>query len=83
MTPLPREQVSRCGSAPQPYTPLAYTVRDAARVTGLARTRLYELASQGNITFRRAGRRTVILADDLRSLLASLPPAPIRVKTAA
>jgi hypothetical protein len=60
--------------------PLAYTVSDAVKVSGLARTRLYELASEGRITFRRAGRRTVILADDLRTLLASLPPAPIRAK---
>jgi hypothetical protein len=63
-------------------TPLAYTVPEAVKATGLARTRLYELAGQGRITFRRAGRRTVILADDLRTLLASLPPAPIRIKPA-
>jgi hypothetical protein len=44
---------------------------------------LYELAGQGRITFRRAGRRTVILAEDLRNLLASLPPAPIRIKPTA
>jgi excisionase family DNA binding protein len=62
--------------------PLAYTVSEAVKTTGLARTRLYELAGQGRITFRRAGRRTVILADDLRTLLASLPPAPIRQKSA-
>lgn len=63
--------------------PLAYTVPDAVKASGLARTRLYELAGEGRITFRRAGRRTVILADELRGLLASLPPAPIRVKVAA
>jgi hypothetical protein len=66
-----------------PITPLAYTVPGAVKATGLARTRLYELASEGRITFRRAGRRTVILADDLRTLLASLPPAPIRIKPTA
>ena len=63
--------------------PLAYTIAEAVKVTGFARTRLYDLASEGKITFRRAGRRTVILADDLRTLLASLPAAPIRVKSAA
>jgi hypothetical protein len=60
--------------------PLAYTIPGAVKASGLARTRLYELAAEGRITFRRAGRRTVILAEDLRNLLASLPPAPIRVK---
>lgn len=64
-------------------TPLAYTIQEAVQATGFTRTRLYQLASDGQITFRRAGRRTVILADDLRSLLASLPPAPIRIKPAA
>jgi len=63
--------------------PLAYTVAEAVKVTGLARTRLYEMAGEGRLTFRRAGRRTVILADDLQRLLAALPPAPIRVKTPA
>jgi hypothetical protein len=62
--------------------PLAYTIPGAVKASGLARTRLYELAAEGRITFRRAGRRTVILAEDLRNLLASLPPAPIRVKAA-
>jgi hypothetical protein len=61
-------------------TPLAYTVAEAVKATGFARTRLYDLAGRGQIKFRRAGRRTVILADDLRALLASLPAAPIRIR---
>ena len=61
-------------------TPLAYTVAEAVKATGFARSRLYELATEGKLTFRRAGRRTVILADDIRALLNSLPAAPIRLK---
>jgi excisionase family DNA binding protein len=68
---------------PTPVVPLAYTVDEAVKATGLARTRLYALAAEGRIVFRRAGRRTVILAADLTALLAALPPAPIRQKPAA
>ena len=64
------------------YVPLAYTIAEAAKATGLARTRLYALAAEGKLTFRRAGRRSVILSSDLQQLLADLPPAPIRVKSA-
>ena len=62
---------------------LAYTVVEAGRVTGFSRTRLYALASEGKLPFRRCGKRTVILADDLRALLESLPPARISLKDAA
>jgi excisionase family DNA binding protein len=67
----------------KPTTPLAYTINDAVKVSGLSRTKLYELASTGRLSFRRCGRRTVILADDLRALLENLPPAQIRIKSAA
>ncbi len=62
------------------YVPLAYTVAEAVKATGLTRTRLYTLASEGKLHFRRAGRSTVILASDLQQFLANLPPAPIRAK---
>ena len=65
------------------YVPLAYTVAEAAKATGLARTRLYALAAEGKLTFRRARRRSVILSSDLQQLLADLPPAPIRISSAA
>ena len=65
------------------YVPLAYTVAEPVKATGLTRTRLYSLAAEGKLNFRRAGRRTVILSSDLQQLLAALPPAPIRPKNAA
>lgn len=57
---------------------LAYTVADAALISGLSRTRLYQLFSEGVLTPKRAGRRTLILADELRDVVRSLPPAPVR-----
>lgn len=50
--------------------PLAYRVEDAARVSGLARSTLYEQMAAGHLkSVKRAGRR-LILADDLRAFLS-------------
>jgi len=62
----------------QPSHRLAYSIAGAVHATGLSRTRLYQLAAHGKLTLRRAGRRTVILADDLEAVIRSLPLAPIR-----
>jgi hypothetical protein len=62
--------------------PAGLTIPGAVAYSGLARTRLYNEAAAGRLTFRRAGKRTLILRAELDALLASLPVAPIR-KTAA
>lgn len=55
--------------------PLAYTVKEACRVAGCGTTKLYEAISNGDITPRKLGRRTLILASDLRRWLEALPTA--------
>ena len=57
---------------------LAHTIADAARVSGLGRTTLYEAIGAGKIEARKAGNRTLIPADSLKAYIASLPPADIR-----
>ena len=57
---------------------LAMSVADAVRYSGIGRTSLYELMGAGKIEHRKAGSRTLILAESLRSYIASLPPADIR-----
>ncbi len=57
---------------------LAYTIEDAVRVSGLSRTRLYELMGLGTLVGKKAGRRTIITGDSLRTLIENLPPANIR-----
>lgn len=52
--------------------PIALTVQDAVKVSGLSRSRIYE-AMRGGLPARKAGRRTLILAADLEAYLASLP----------
>ena len=63
-----------------PAAPLAYTILDAARVSGLSRSGLYRHFAAGDLTPRKAGGRSVILAADLNRFLAALPTAPIRVR---
>lgn len=63
----------------QPY---ALTIPEAVRFSGIARTRLYMLASEGRITLRKCGRRTIVRADDLKTLIEELPAADIRLASA-
>ena len=58
--------------------PLAYTVPNACKAAGLGRTTLYELIAAGSVRAMKAGTRTLIEADSLRSYLASLPTLPTR-----
>ena len=44
---------------------IAYRVEDAVRVSGCARSRLYEAMRDGDLPFRKVGRRTLILRNDL------------------
>lgn len=50
--------------------PLAYSIRDACRVSSLGRTRLYQLIADGRLEARKIGKRTLIPAASLRALIA-------------
>jgi excisionase family DNA binding protein len=56
-------------------TPLAFSLTDAARRAGIGRTLLYEAINRGDLRVKKMGRRSLVLADDLRAWLASLPEA--------
>lgn len=49
--------------------PLAYSIRDACRLTSLGRTRLYQLIGEGTLEVRKIGKRTLIPAASLRALI--------------
>jgi excisionase family DNA binding protein len=53
--------------------PIAVTIPDAVKMSGLSRTSIYEALKRGDITARKAGRRTLISFADLEAYLASLP----------
>lgn len=53
--------------------PLAVTIPDAVKASGLSRTALYEALAKGQISARKAGRRTLINFADLQNYLSNLP----------
>ena len=49
------------------------TIPAACAWSGLGRTRVYELAREGEITIRKAGRRSLVDLDSLARFLESRP----------
>lgn len=53
--------------------PIAVTIPEAVRLSGTSRTSIYEALKRGDLSARKAGRRTLISFSDLETYLASLP----------
>lgn len=52
---------------------LAYSIEEAAAVSGVGRTRLYQAIAAGRLRARKNGRATIVLTEDLAAFLRSLP----------
>ena len=52
---------------------LAMTIAEACAASRIGRTRVYEAIRAGELRARKHGKRTLILADDLRQWLERLP----------
>lgn len=59
--------------APKTHLPLALGIIEAARAASVGRSTIFEEINAGRLKARKAGRRTLILRDDLAAWLASLP----------
>ena len=53
--------------------PITLTIPDAVKATGMSRSSIYEALKRGDLTARKAGRRTLISFAELESYLTSLP----------
>jgi excisionase family DNA binding protein len=51
----------------------ALSIAQACAVTGLGKTKLYELIASRTLKARRLGRRRLVLRRDLQEFLESLP----------
>jgi hypothetical protein len=54
--------------------PIAHTIREAVRASGISRSALYLAIGRGALRARKCGARTLILDSDLRRFLRKLPP---------
>ncbi|MGE9010579.1 helix-turn-helix domain-containing protein [Leptospira interrogans] len=49
------------------------SIFEACQISGLGRTKLYSAIASGELVARKFGKRRIVLRDDLRQFLASLP----------
>lgn len=54
---------------PDSAAAISYTIPDACTVLGIGTTKIYELVQQKKIRLVKVGRRSLIPASDLRSLI--------------
>ena len=66
-------------TAPGALEPIAVTIPEACRITGLARSSIYREIGAGRIKAVKAGKRTLLPMDSLRAWLASLPNVASRM----
>lgn len=61
--------------ASNPAEPIALTVPNAVRFSGIGRSTLYKLLGAGQIESRKLGGRTLVVTASLRAYIAALPDA--------
>lgn len=57
---------------------LSYSIEEACQITGIGRTKLYEAISNGLLSAKKYGKRTIILRSDLEKFLDRLSDYPAK-----
>jgi excisionase family DNA binding protein len=55
------------------HLPLAVSIAQAVGLTGVGRSTLYKAIQRGDLPIKKAGKRTLLLTDDLRRWIQELP----------
>jgi len=58
--------------------PISVRIPDAVRMTGLSRSRIYQLIAAGDVEAAKVGRSTVVLVASLRALVLANRKVPRR-----
>lgn len=53
--------------------PIAVSIADAVQLSGVGRSSIYEAIGRGDLPIRKRGRRSLVMVDDLRKWIESLP----------
>lgn len=56
--------------------PLTVTIPEAVKLTGISRSAIYEALKRGDLSARKAGRRTLIAFAELEEFVTKLPSFP-------
>ena len=69
------KQSPKLDKSPDITPRLGFSIDGACESSGLGRTFLYEAIGSGKLIAKKAGRRTIILPEDLKAYLENLPAA--------
>jgi excisionase family DNA binding protein len=72
--PVPDTPGTVLAAQDEKLVPLALTINDAARFSGLSRSTVYQALARGDIKGVRAGRRTLVLTESLHAFIETRPP---------
>lgn len=60
-------------SLEQSHPQAAYSIEEVIKLSGIKRTKLYDEIKTGRLKIRKCGARSLVLADELKRWLTSLP----------
>jgi excisionase family DNA binding protein len=68
---MPAWQSVKMGDGSPVTEPISVRVPEAVRMTGLSKSKIYQLIASGDIEAAKVGRATVVFVDSLKSFLRS------------